>query len=101
MYKETFLISYLNFAQNTTVQDVEYMVTHGADINAKPSNGFSPLKIAVHDKNKKDIVRLLVTYGAKIESLGPNSYGLFEDLYCPDIFTKDQLLVARILTSLP
>lgn len=55
-------------AEKGTVQDVEYFVKNGADVNAKNKHGKTPLIVAAEINPNVEVTKYLITHGADVHA---------------------------------
>ena len=72
------------------IQGARILISHGADVDARSSNGVSPLYLAL-EKGDKDLIELLVRYGAHKWDMGPCNQELL-GVAGMDLFTASRRL---------
>jgi len=61
-------LMYAILAEDPDLKMIDYLLNHGADVNAAEQAGWTPLHFAARDR-KREIVEMLLARGALVDSL--------------------------------
>ncbi|MGH9520538.1 MAG: ankyrin repeat domain-containing protein, partial [Terriglobales bacterium] len=75
---------------------VEFLLDHGADVNARDSNGgFTPLDLALSSFHYKDVLELLIARGANVNTASKQGITPLEEAVMRDQKDAIELLLSK------